>query len=61
MKKYSFILFSAFIAFACNDDRGSKNAKIPATLADSLLSERWKVINTIADSIQEGDLVTLWE
>ena len=57
MKKYSFILFSAFIAFACNDDRGSKNAKIPATLADSLLSERWKVINTIADSIQEGDLV----
>jgi len=57
MKKYSFILFSALIAFACTDDRGSESAKLSATLSDSLLSERWKVINTIADSIQEGDLV----
>ena len=57
MKKYSFILFSAFIAFACTNDRGSKNAKIAATLSDSLLSERWKVINIIADSIREGDVV----
>ena len=57
MKKYSFILFTVFIAFACSDDRVGKSVKIPATLSDSLLSERWKVINTIADSIQEGDLV----
>ena len=57
MKKYFFILFSAFIAFACTDNADSENAKKIAPLSDSLLRERWRVINVIADSIREGDLV----
>ena len=57
MKKYFFILFSAFIAFACTDNGDKESAKIAATLPDSLLKERWKVINVVADSIRAGDLV----
>ena len=57
MNKYFFILFSAFIAFACTDNGDNRSAKISAPLSDSLLKERWKVINVVADSIQEGDLV----
>ena len=57
MKKYFFILFAAFIAFACTDNVDSESAKKTAPLPDSLLTERWKVINVIADSIREGDLV----
>ena len=57
MKKYFFILFSAFIAFACKDNVDNGSPKISALLPDSLLNERWKVINVIADSIQDGDLV----
>ena len=57
MKKYFFILFSAFIAFACTDNGDKGSAKIPASLPDSLLKERWNVINVVADSIREGDLV----
>jgi len=54
MKKYFFFLFPAFIAFACTDNG---TAKIAMPLSDSLLNERWKVINIVADSIREGDLV----
>jgi len=57
MKKNSFILLSAFIAFACNVIGDNENAKIPPSLTDSLLNEHWKVITIIADSIREGDLV----
>jgi len=57
MKKYIFILFSAFISFACTDNGDKRIAKISAPLSDSLLTERWKVINVVADSIREGDLV----
>ena len=57
MKKYFFILFSAFIAFACKDNVDNGSPKISALLPDSLLNERWKVINVVADSIQDGDLV----
>jgi hypothetical protein len=54
MKKYFFILLPAFITFSCTDNGTSK---IPASLFDSLLNERWEVINVVAGSIQEGDLV----
>ena len=57
MKKYSFILFSAFIAFACNVNGDNESAKIPSPISDSLLNERWKMIHVVADSIREGDLV----
>ena len=57
MKKYFFILFSASIAFACVDHGDKESANVPAILPDSLLKERWKVINVVVDSIQEGDLV----
>src|SRR6188508_1759946 len=57
MKKYSLILFSAFIAFACNVNGDNESAKIPALISDSLLNERWRMINVVADSIREGDLV----
>ena len=57
MKKYSFILFSAFIAFACTDNVDSESAKKTASLPGSLLEERWKLIKMVADSIHEGDLI----
>jgi hypothetical protein len=57
MKKYFFILFSAFIAIACTDNADKESAKISPPLSDSLLIERWKLINVVADSIREGDLV----
>jgi hypothetical protein len=57
MKKYFFILFPAFSAFACTDNGDNESAKIAVTVPDSLLKERWKVMNVVADSIREGDLV----
>ena len=50
-------MFSAFISFACTDNGDKRIAKISAPLSDSLLNERWKMINIVADSIREGDLV----
>jgi len=57
MKKYSFILFSAFIAIACTDNGAKESVKISPSLSDSSLIERWKLINVVADSIREGDLL----
>ena len=57
MNKYFFILFSVFIASACTDNRDNGPANISALLSDTLLKGRWKVINVVADSIKEGDLV----
>jgi len=57
MKKYLFVIFLAIIGFACTDNGTNLNAKKAAPLSDSLLNERWKAINTVADSIREGDLV----
>ena len=57
MKKNILLLFIPFIFWACSDSVEKENAKKPALLSDSLLTERWKVINVIADSIREGDLV----
>ena len=57
MKKYFLILFPALIAFACTDNGDKESAKQTVPLSDSLLTERWKVIKVVADSIREGDLV----
>ena len=57
MKKYFLFLFLGFVAFACSDNGDNTSAKKPAPLSDSLLGERWKVINVLVDSIREGDLV----
>ena len=57
MKKNTLLLSLAFIAFACIDNADSSIAKEPAPLSDSLLTERWKVIIAVKDSIREGDLV----
>ena len=57
MNKYFFILFSALTSFACTDNGDKESIKISAPLPDSLLKERWKVIDVVADSIREGDLV----
>jgi len=57
MKKNNLLLSLVFIAFACSDNGDSSSAKEPVSLSDSLLTERWKVINTVKDSIREGDLV----
>ncbi|HEX6849291.1 MAG TPA: YiiX/YebB-like N1pC/P60 family cysteine hydrolase [Chitinophagaceae bacterium] len=57
MKKY-FLFFSLIIvAFACTDHTESARTKETEPLPDSLLKERWELINIAADSIQEGDLV----
>jgi hypothetical protein len=57
MKKHFFILFLAFMAFACTDNGYNASVKKSPLLSDSLLKERWKAINIIKDSIREGDLV----
>ncbi len=57
MKKYFFISFSAVIVFACTNNVNNESAKKTASLSDSLLEKQWKLINVVADSIQEGDLV----
>jgi hypothetical protein len=57
MKKNILPLLLAFIAFACGGNSDSRSSNEPATLSDSLLTERWTVINTVKDSIREGDLV----
>lgn len=57
MKNYFLIFFLVFIAFACSDNGDNASITKPAPLADSILKERWKVINIVADSIREGDLV----
>ena len=58
MKKNTLFVSLVFIAFACSDNGDSTSAKkITVPLSDSLLTERWKVINTVKDSIREGDLV----
>ena len=57
MKKNILVLSLAFIAFACTDNGDNTSVKEPALLSDSLLKERWKVINAVKDSIREGDLV----
>ena len=57
MKKNILLTLLAVIAFACSDNGDSTSANEPASLSDSLLTERWKVINTVKDSIREGDLV----
>lgn len=57
MKKYFFIFFLLFIAFACTDKVDNGTAKVSASLPDSVLKERWKKIDVLIDSIREGDLV----
>ena len=57
MKKYFLFLSLVFLAFACSDNTDNASAKKPGPLPDSLLSERWKLINTVTDSIREGDLI----
>ena len=57
MKKCFFLASLAFLAFACGDNTGRVTAKKNDPLPDSLLEERWKLINILADSIREGDLV----
>lgn len=57
MKKHVFILFLAFIVFACTDNGDNNNIVKPAPLSDSILKERWVEVNAVKDSIREGDLV----
>ena len=57
MKKICTIFFLAFFAFACTDSGNNINITTATPLPDSILIKRWKVITTIIDSIQEGDLV----
>jgi hypothetical protein len=57
MIKISLILSVICIAVACTDSGEIADAKKQVALPDSVLTERWKVINVVKDSIREGDLV----
>lgn len=57
MKKHLFILFLAFIVFACTDNGDNNNIIKPEPLPDSIVKERWIEVNAVKDSIREGDLV----
>jgi hypothetical protein len=56
MKKIIPALAIIVIAFSCADKSESAGAK-PIPFPDSILNERWKVIQMVKDSIREGDLV----
>ena len=56
MKKHLFVLLVTSLVLACSDNDNTAAAK-PIPLTDSVLNERWKIINTVKDSIREGDLV----
>lgn len=55
MKTAAPLLLFFFLITACNDTINTKSK--PTALADSVLRERWKLIEQIEDSIREGDLV----
>ncbi|HJS53827.1 MAG TPA: YiiX/YebB-like N1pC/P60 family cysteine hydrolase [Chitinophagaceae bacterium] len=57
MKKTLFILLLAFFACACTNSGDNLTKANPKILPDSVLSERWKTIRVIKDSLREGDLV----
>ena len=57
MKKIITLFSIVFIVIACTDSGGNANAKKPLPLPDSVLTERWKEIRILRDSIHEGDLV----
>lgn len=56
MKKHFFVFLVTSFVLACSDNDNTAVAK-PVPLSDSVLNERWKVINVVKDSIREGDLV----
>ena len=57
MKKILSILPVVFIVISCTDGGGNSTAKKPVLVPDSILTERWKAIRILKDSIREGDLV----
>jgi hypothetical protein len=57
MKKVFASLLIIFVVISCTNSGGNPNAKKPVPLPDSVLTERWKVIRILKDSIHEGDLV----
>lgn len=57
MKKIFVIISLLFILFSCKENEGDgKSLKAPP-LSEATLTERWKIISAIKDSIHEGDLV----
>jgi hypothetical protein len=57
MKKILSILPVVFIVISCTDGGGNSTSKKPVLVPDSILTERWKEIRILKDSIREGDLV----
>lgn len=56
MKKIVQIIFPVIILFACTDGDKSSGTSV-VTLPDSVITERWKKIEILKDSIREGDLI----
>lgn len=46
-----------FLLFACSDNGGNEKSITTPPVTKATLSERWKAIDAIKDSIHEGDLV----
>jgi hypothetical protein len=57
MTKNLLLIIVTILALACSDSGDNATAAKPPPLPDSVLNERWKIINVIRDSIREGDLV----
>ena len=57
MKKHVFIFLLVSLVIACSDGGNNTITVKPTPLPDSVLNERWKVINRVKDSIREGDLI----
>jgi hypothetical protein len=57
MKRIFSVLSIVFVVVSCTDNGDIAQARKPDSLPDSVLTERWRVIKILKDSIREGDLV----
>src|SRR4030095_3357447 len=57
MTKIFVFILSALIVLSCTNNGQNENAITSFPLTELVLSERWKAITTIKDSIREGDLI----
>jgi len=57
LKKHLGLLSLVFVVVSCTDNKDNSTSAKTASLPDSVLKERWQVINVIKDSIRDGDLI----
>ena len=59
MKKAFVIIPLVSFLFACTDNAGNERSAKAPPVTEAMLSEGWRAIAAIKDSIHDGDLVTV--